>query len=105
MYNLVKDRQESLFAKEEKLSEAVLEDRRIVEIFLVDSWHRAYFREIKEGDKFRLFDPKSKEPIKNSLGETEFIADTDAYLAKHKELKKFVYHVQIKEKDALHKTE
>ena len=73
-------------------------ERRLVDIYSgeVNLWINKNFREIKAGNKFRMFDPVTKEPIKNSLGETEFVADTDAYLAPHKELKKTVYHVQIK---------
>jgi hypothetical protein len=97
MYQLAGDKPtESLDPKE---SQVVLEDRRLVELLLDGGWHMIYFREIKEGDRFRMFDSKTEEPIKNSLGETEFIATTNAYLAEHRELKTITYHVQIAGKE------
>lgn len=82
-------------------SQATPEEQRLVDIWLDGKWIRTQFKEIKEGDTFRLFDPKSNEPIKDQFGNTVFVANTDVYLAVHKELKNVVYHVQIKGKEEI----
>jgi hypothetical protein len=41
-------------------------------------WHDIDFKDIKEGNIFRMFE-STGEPVYDNKGETEFVADCDAY--------------------------
>lgn len=97
MYQLAGDKKVADTINEEnRHSEAIPEDLRVVEVLVNGTWKKSIFKDLKEGNTFRLTDPKTKQFIKNSFGETEFVANTDAYLTKHKTLRITVYHVQIR---------
>lgn len=99
MYSLAKDSHIPLAPREDnRESQAIPEDRRLVEILLDDGdFHKIYFRELKAGDCFSLTDPKTKEAITDKYGQVTHVASTDAFLAKHKILGTLVYHIQIED--------
>jgi hypothetical protein len=41
-------------------------------------WHDIEFKELKDGDIYRMFE-STGEPVKDNNGETEFVADSDAF--------------------------
>jgi hypothetical protein len=49
---------------------------RAAEVFRNEQWESISFRELKKGDKFRLYDDGEQVVSK---GETEFTAHTDPY--------------------------
>ena len=53
---------------------------RKVQIFKED-WKDISFRELKAGDKFRMFDPPENSPVVDNSDNSEWIALSDAYLS------------------------
>lgn len=45
-------------------------------------WHDIEFKELKNGDIFRMFEPTG-EPVLDKNGNWEFVANCDAYLNKN----------------------
>lgn len=53
---------------------------RTAQVLINDKWIDIEFKNIKEGDKFRLFEPDGT-IVKDNDGNTEFIATSNPYLA------------------------
>ncbi len=100
MYQLANDQKASTSQQELHVrSEADPDDRRIVEVLRPDDgdFHTTLFKDLKEGDVFSLFDPKTNQPIFDKYGNLTHVADTDAYLSRHKTLGIVTWHIQIKD--------
>ena len=54
-------------------------DLMIIEKFESREWKELMFKELKDGDKFRMLDPDTKDLFIGDDNKTEFIAMSDPY--------------------------
>lgn len=53
---------------------------RTAQVLISNEWQDINFKDIKDGQKFRLFEPDGKVVQDNRNGDTEFITASDSYL-------------------------
>ena len=54
-------------------------DLMIIELFENGNWKEILFKELKDGDRFRMLDPDTKDLFIGDNNKTEFIATSDPY--------------------------
>ena len=67
-----------------------MKELRKVEIFENGQWNEIEFKDLKLGNKFRLFEPDGERVIDKEKNEDEWMATSDAYLNENE-----VYQINI----------
>lgn len=57
-----------------------MNDMRKVQIYKNNKWRDIDFMQLKQGDKFRMFEPDGEPVISPQSGTSEWITTTDIYL-------------------------